>query len=169
MYLICALSQFFSCLCTKIVLFSKHKISANARCYSHVHQLHAPALMFVTRVSEWNLYRAVATLNVSGVDVRMYGVGGQTVQKLWDHDLHQVAKLKPDILVLEIGANDLNELPPEVISSAIQEVVCLFVCLLHKIYGVNVIMVSASIHRQVQSDMRLMVTLIYWISISELC
>ena len=45
----------------------------------------------------------------------LYGVGGRTVQKMRDCDLHQVAKCKPDILVLEIDANDLAELAPEVV------------------------------------------------------
>ena len=80
----------------------------------------------------------------------MYGVGGWTVQKLRDHDLHQVAKCKPEMLVLEISANDLNKLLLEVVGSVIGEVVCL----LHETYEVKVIAVSASIHRRVQSDVR---------------
>lgn len=99
-----------------------------------------------------NLWRecvdhAVETFNVSGVNVWLNGVGGWTVQKLQDYDLHQMAKCKPDILVLEIGANDLTELAPEVVGAVIEDLVCL----LHETYGVEVIAVSASIHRQVQS------------------
>ena len=90
--------------------------------------------------------RAVETFNVSGVDVRLVGVGGRTVQKLRDYDLYRVDKCKPDILVLEISANDLMELASEVVGSALEDLVCL----LHKTYGVKVIAVSASIHRQVQ-------------------
>ena len=93
--------------------------------------------------------RAVETFNVSGVDVRLYGVGGRTVQKLQDYDLRQVAKCKSDIFLLEIGANDLTELAPEVVhvGSAIEDLVCL----LHEIYCVKIIGVSASIRRCVQS------------------
>ena len=83
--------------------------------------------------------RAIATFDVSGLDVRMYGVGGQTVKKLRDNDLHQVATYKPDILVLEIGANDLIELAPEVVGSAMEDLVCL----LHKTYWVKIVAVSA--------------------------
>ena len=91
--------------------------------------------------------RAVATFDVSGLDVRMYGVGGWTVKKLRDNDLHQVATYKPDILVLKIGANDLIELAPEVVGSAIGDLVCL----LHETYWVKIVAVLASIHRRVQS------------------
>ena len=50
---------------------------------------------FVRRLAN-NLWRecvdrAVATSDVSGLDVWMYGVGGRTVKKLRDNDLHQVA------------------------------------------------------------------------------
>ena len=38
--------------------------------------------------------RAVETFNVSGVDVRLYGVGGHTVQKLRNYRLYQVAKCR---------------------------------------------------------------------------
>lgn len=86
--------------------------------------------------------RCVATFDVSGLDVRMCRAGGRTVQKLRDYDLHQVATYKPDILVLEFGANDLTELAPEVVGSAIEDLVCL----LHKTFGVKIVMVSASIH-----------------------
>ena len=37
--------------------------------------------------------RAVETFNMRGVDVWLYGTCGQTVQKLQDYDLHQVAKV----------------------------------------------------------------------------
>ena len=74
--------------------------------------------------------RAVATFNASGLD---YGVGEQTVQKLRDYDLHHMATYKPDILVLEIGANDLTELAPEVVGSTIEDLVCV----LHQTYGVK--------------------------------
>ena len=61
--------------------------------------------------------------------------------------MYRVDKCKPDILVLEIGTNDLTGLAPEVVGSVIKDLVCL----LHETYGVKVIGVSASIHGQVQS------------------
>ena len=52
-----------------------------------------------------------------------------------------------NLLVLEIGANDLFELTPEVEGFAIQDLVCIF----HKTYGVKIVAVSESIHRCVWS------------------
>ena len=111
-----------------------------------------------------NLWRecvdhAVETFNVSGVNVWLNGVGGWTVQKLRDYDLHQTAKCKPDILVLEIGANDLTELAPEVVGAVIEDLVCL----LHETYGVEVMRyLQEFIVRFSPSD--LIVKLIYLIS-----
>ena len=62
-----------------------------------------------------------------------------TISIRWPHKL--------DILVLEISANDLIELAPEVVGSVIKDLVCL----LHKTYGVKIMAVSANIHCHVQS------------------
>lgn len=61
-----------------------------------------------------------------------------TISIRWQHKL--------DISVLEISANDLIELAPEVIGSVIKDLVCL----LHKTYGVKIMAVSANIHRRVR-------------------
>ena len=53
----------------------------------------------------------------------MHGVGGRTVHKLENYDLHVVSRLCPDIVILEIGTNDLAVLPPEVVGSAIDVLV----------------------------------------------
>ena len=37
----------------------------------------------------------------------LQGVGGRTVDKLCALDLHGVRRLKPDIIILEIGSNDV--------------------------------------------------------------
>lgn len=61
-----------------------------------------------------------------------------TISIRWPHKL--------DISVLEISANDLIELAPEVVGSVIKDLVCL----LHKTYGVKIMAVSANIHRRVR-------------------
>lgn len=91
--------------------------------------------------------RAVRSFDLLGTAVHMHGVGGRTVRKLRNYDLNQVAKLKPEIVILEIGSNDLNEIRPEIVGSEIEELVAK----LHGQYGVKVIAVSASIHRQNQA------------------
>ena len=44
--------------------------------------------------------------------VFMHGVGGRTVPKLCQFDLHVVKRLSPDIIILEIGTNDLTRNGP---------------------------------------------------------
>ena len=56
--------------------------------------------------------------------VRLHGIGGRTVQALKVNGLHVVSDLAPDILILEIGTNDLSLTLPETVGSAIKDLVC---------------------------------------------
>lgn len=58
--------------------------------------------------------------------VRLHGVGGRTVDKLQSFDLQVVRNLSPDVIILEIGTNDLSFSKPEVVGSAIEDLVVLF-------------------------------------------
>ena len=58
--------------------------------------------------------------------VRLNGVGGRTVEKVRSFDLHVVHDLSPDTVILEIGTNDLPFSKPEVVGSAIEELVRCF-------------------------------------------
>ena len=42
---------------------------------------------------------------------------------LKENDLHVVSRLAPDIVILEIGTNDLTKLGPEIVGSAIEDLV----------------------------------------------
>lgn len=69
--------------------------------------------------------------------VQMHGVGGRTVSKLVRLDLSVVANLKPDIVILEIGTNDLSLFSPELVGSSIDDLVCLLIETLRvKVVGV---------------------------------
>ena len=57
--------------------------------------------------------------------VYLHSIGSRTVQKFLHHDLAVFSHLSPDIVVLEIGTNDLSSLPPEVLGSQIEELVIL--------------------------------------------
>ena len=46
-------------------------------------------------------------------EVLMHGVGGRTVKKLEAYDLGVVTNSSPDIVILEIGTNDLSISKPE--------------------------------------------------------
>ena len=68
--------------------------------------------------------RADLNYNLKGTAVVfMHGVGGQTVPKLHMFDLHMVKKLSLDIIILEIGTNDLTRVGPEVVGSEIDDFV----------------------------------------------
>ena len=67
----------------------------------------------------------------------MHDIGGRTVRKVRNRDLGVVARLSPDIVILEIGTNDLSLLPPEVVGSEIEELVSL----LRQTYHVKVVCV----------------------------
>ena len=72
-------------------------------------------------------FRASCDFNLFGTaSVCFYGVGGRTVQTLQANNLHVVRDLAPDIVILEIGTNDLSKLPPEKVGSAIEDLVRLF-------------------------------------------
>ena len=51
---------------------------------------------------------------VKECSVRLFGTGGRTVKKVRQHDMRLIEKFDPDILILELGTNDLSNLSPEV-------------------------------------------------------
>ena len=52
--------------------------------------------------------------------VHLNGVGGRTIKKkIHLHDLHVIRELRPDIVILEVGTNDLSFLPPEVVGQLV--------------------------------------------------
>ena len=57
------------------------------------------------------------------VSVHFHGVGECTVAKFRSSDLHVVARIAPDVLILEIGTNDLVVTSPEVVGSEIENLV----------------------------------------------
>ena len=62
----------------------------------------------------------------SGVCVSLQGTGGRTVEKVKKYDISVISSFKPDIIILEIGTNDLCSLPPEVVGSQIEELARFF-------------------------------------------
>ena len=55
--------------------------------------------------------------------MHLFGVGGRTIEKLRRYDLHVVTHLAPDVVILEVGTNDLSNVRPEVVGSSIEELV----------------------------------------------
>ena len=60
----------------------------------------------------------------SSGDVSLKGIGGRTVDNVFAHDIEWLKGSKPDILILELGTNDLSCLPPEVVGSRIHDLAC---------------------------------------------
>ena len=69
------------------------------------------------------------------------GVGGRTVAKTLQYDLPVVASFAPDIVILQLGTNDLSRLDPLVVGSSIEELVTI----LHDKYKVKLICVCQTL------------------------
>ena len=55
--------------------------------------------------------------------VNFHGVGGRTVAKVRKFDLSIIRRLSPDIIVLELGSNDLTKLPGQTVGSELETLV----------------------------------------------
>ena len=65
--------------------------------------------------------RADGNFKLGGTEsVHLHSVGGRTVARLRSLDLHVVERIAPDVLILEIGTNDLVDTSPEVVGSEIE-------------------------------------------------
>ena len=96
--------------------------------------------------------RAARDFRLHGTaSVCLHGIGGRTVHSLRAYDLHVVRDLAPDVIILEIGTNDLSHAPPEVVGSAIEDLVSL---LLNE-YSVRVMGVCHVIPRGIASPQAL--------------
>ena len=73
------------------------------------------------------------------------GTGGRTVEKVVKYDLQSVHKYKPDIVILELGTNDLSTHAPEVVGSKIDDLVHA----LRHTYNVRVVGVCQVINRNI--------------------
>ena len=50
-------------------------------------------------------------------DIYFHGVGGRTIAKFRKFDFNVVRQLAPDVIILELGFNDLVELSPQTVGS----------------------------------------------------
>ena len=67
--------------------------------------------------------RAKSNFDLEDVKIRLFGFGRRTVNKITQFDVPNVSRFGPDVVMLEIGTNDLcNELP-ETVGSQIDELV----------------------------------------------
>ena len=73
-----------------------------------------------------------------------HGVGGRTVAKAIRHDLHVVQSVRPNIVIVQLGTNDLSSRPPLLVGSDLED----FVRLLHDSCGVQFVCVCQTIRRR---------------------
>ena len=76
--------------------------------------------------------------------INWHGVDGRTVSKTLQLDLNVTESFPPEIVVKQLGSNDLTDSDPLHVGSAIDD----FVRLLHDTYGVKVVCVCQTIMRQ---------------------
>ena len=60
-------------------------------------------------------------------DIFWHGVEGRTVAKTIRHDLHVVQSVRPDIVIVQLGTNDLSSRSPLLVGSDLED----FIRLLH--------------------------------------
>ena len=66
---------------------------------------------------------AKSNFDLEDVKVCLFGVGGRTVRKIKQFDVANVSCFAPNVVILEIGTNDLCNEPPETVGSQIDELV----------------------------------------------
>ena len=82
--------------------------------------------------------------NLEGsASVCLHGVGGRTVEKLRSCDLRIIRRMAPDVVILELGTNELVKISPEVVGSSIEELVRLLL----EVFSVRVVGVCEVIPR----------------------
>ena len=69
--------------------------------------------------------------------IKWHGVGGRTVSKTLQLELNVVQSFRPEIVIMQLGSNDLVDSDPLHVGSAINDCVRL----LHDTYGIQVVCV----------------------------
>ena len=78
---------------------------------------------------------------------KWHGIGGRTVAKVLHNDLGIVKAFSPDVVILQLGTNDLSQQPAATVGSQIEDLVRH----LHDHCGVKLIYVCQTIRRETAS------------------
>ena len=84
----------------------------------------------------------VSSLN-SNAEVVFHGIGGKTISKFRGYDLDVVKETSPDIIILELGSNDLVKLPLQTVGSELESLVQD----LHNTFSIKFVVVSQVLRR----------------------
>ena len=80
---------------------------------------------------------------LDNIELKWHGVGGRTVLKTVQFDLSVVELFKPDVVILQLGTNDLSHLSPVHVGSAIEDLTRT----LHDSLNVKCVRVCQTIYR----------------------
>ena len=83
--------------------------------HSFVHRLKA----FVQKKRHMQAFSSLSGI----ADIYFHGVGCRTIAKFRKFDFHVVRQLVPDVIILELGSNDLVELSPQTVRSELESLV----------------------------------------------
>ena len=130
---------------------SRYGLNSLDRCFSLI-VMAAPRVLvfghsFVRRLKEFvERYSHDLSLDfgVPSINVFWHGIGGRTVRKIVSFDLHVVESFKPDIVILQLGTNDLTTLQATTVGSELEDLVRL----LHDNFGVKIVCVCQTIKRE---------------------
>ena len=90
------------------------------------------------------------------INVMWHGIGGRTIAKVLQYDLHIVESFKPQIVILELGTNDLSNLAPTTVGSFLEDLTQV----LHSRYAVQRVVVCQTLFRDRNPDFNEQVTLL---------
>ena len=79
----------------------------------------------------------------SNAVVIFHGIGGRTISKFREYDFDVVQEIAPDIIILELGSNDLVKLPPQTVGSELESLVQD----LHNIFSIKFVVVGQVLRR----------------------
>ena len=99
----CALLYFPAIMAKRRVLIIGH---------SFIHRLKA----FVQKERHILTFTALSGIS----QIHFHGVGGRTIAKFRKFDFDVVRRIAPDIIILELGSNDLVELAPQSVGSELE-------------------------------------------------
>ena len=76
--------------------------------------------------------------------IEWHGVGGRTVETVLQFDTPLIKRFAPDIVIVQLGTNDLSSYRPEKVGSLLHELAEI----LHDHYGVSVVCICQTIRRE---------------------
>ena len=88
--------------------------------------------------------------------VRWHGIGGTTEAKVLEYNLHVMESFKPQIVILELGTNDLSHLEPTTVGSSLEDLTQA----LYSRFAVQRVVVCQTLFRDKNPDFNEQVTLL---------